>query len=68
MRKVYLEICEAHGDDSIVYQDNGGCPACNQIEELNEHHEDEINDLNDSITDLENRVDELESELEEKND
>ena len=66
--KTYLETCEQHEGESIAYANSSGCPACNQIEQLDEYHEDEINDLTDSITDLENRIDELEGELEEKND
>ena len=65
-----MDICGEHNKD-IAYSLGKGwdkCPACLQIQELNEVHEDEVNDLNDSITELEDKIDELQEELEEKND
>ncbi len=60
-----MEVCNEHGEP-IVYVGTryDECPACAELKDLRENHEDEVDELKGEIGDLENQVSSLEDETE----
>lgn len=60
-----MNTCEEHGKGILVYE-GWSCPACDQLEELQNKHDQIVNDYEQQVNEADDRIVELESELEAK--
>jgi predicted nucleic acid-binding Zn-ribbon protein len=61
-----LQICELHGNETVVVYDDRQCPFCDRIEVLERNNFDlnsQVSQLENELEDMTNERDELREEL-----